>query len=123
MTGIRDTANGDYSNLHRGGEGLSESNIAPGAQRVNPFAVETPETFVPAHPLNEVSEARLEDLGIDRQSGLSNEEILARELAAEGRISEEHMAGLEEALDAEVRLKQVEEGGNQVLECVLEAID
>jgi hypothetical protein len=100
-----------------------KDNISSGSEQVNPFAVETPETFAPAHPLGEVSEARLEDLGIDRQSGLSSEEILARDLAAEGRIPEEHMAGLEEALDAEARLKQVEEGGNQILECILEAID
>jgi hypothetical protein len=100
-----------------------EKNIYHVTNEVNPFAVENPEPFAPAHPLSEASAAHLEDLGIDRQSGLSNEEILVRDLAAEGRIPEEQMTGLEEAAQAEARLKQVEEGGNQVLECVLEAID
>jgi hypothetical protein len=90
----------------------------------DPFAVETPETFTPAPPLSEAAGTRLEDLGIDPQSGLSNEEMLARGLAAEGRVPEESLLALEENWAREASgIEKAKEVGNQLIECVLEAVD
>jgi hypothetical protein len=94
------------------GQGLEEtvSNIPEG---VNPFAVEQPDTFLPApEPANRTA---LGEMGADK-NGVTPEEILAEQFA--DTVPQEHIAELRQAQEQELVRKQREDVGYEIMGCV-----
>jgi hypothetical protein len=84
------------------GQGLSDGTVAPASPEVNPFAVAAPETFAPAPEPGAIPRSVLEEHGIDRGTGASLEETLAREAERFAPLPEEERAAFEKAArDAE----------------------
>jgi hypothetical protein len=85
------------------------------------FSPARPETFTPAPELGAAPRNVFEEHGIDRNTGASLEETLARESEKLGPLPEEERAAFEKAAQEAESVRRIEEKGYEMMACVLKA--